>query len=69
MITVIRDAWIVTQDEKRSILKGDIVVDGDRIVSVGTKYNGDADNEIDASGDIVMPGMINTHTHVAMAPL
>ena len=69
MITVIRDAWIVTQDEKRSILKGDIVVDGDRIVSVGKKYNGDADEVIDASGDIVMPGMINTHTHVAMAPL
>ena len=69
MITVIRDAWIVTQDEKRSILKGDIVVDGDKIVSVGTKFKGDADKEIDASGDIVMPGMINTHTHVAMAPL
>ena len=69
MITIIRDAWIVTQDEKRSILKGDIVVDGDKIVSVGTKYKGDADKEIDASGDIVMPGMINTHTHVAMAPL
>ncbi len=69
MITVIRDAWIVTQYEKRSILQGDIVVDGDKIVSVGTKYKGDADKEIDASGDIVMPGMINTHTHVAMAPL
>ncbi|MBO4552421.1 MAG: amidohydrolase family protein [Candidatus Methanomethylophilaceae archaeon] len=69
MITVIRDAWIVTQDANRNILKGDIVVDGDRIVSVGTKYNGSADEEIDASGDIVMPGMINTHTHVAMAPL
>ena len=69
MITVIRDAWIVTQDEKRNILKGDIVVDGDKIVSVGTEFKGDADKEIDASGDIVMPGMINTHTHVAMAPL
>ncbi len=69
MITVIRDAWIVTQDEKRSILKGDVVVDGERIVSVGKKYDGDADEIIDASGDIVMPGMINTHTHVAMAPL
>ena len=69
MITAIRDAWIVTQDQNRTILKGDIVVDGDRIVSVGKKYNGDADREIDASGDIVMPGMINTHTHVAMAPL
>ena len=69
MITAIRDAWIVTQDAQRRILRGDVVVDGDNIVSVGDRYNGTADREIDASGDIVMPGMINTHTHVAMAPL
>ena len=67
MITAIRNAWIVTQDAKRSILKGDIVIDGDRIVSVGPVYNGSADREIDATGDIVMPGMINTHTHIAMS--
>ncbi len=69
MITAIRDAWIVTQDSKRSILKGDVAIDGDRIISVGGKYKDSADTEIDAKGDIVMPGMINTHTHVAMAPL
>ncbi len=69
MITAIRDAWIVTQDRNRSILKGDVIVDGDRIVSVGGRYNGSADEEIDAKGDIVMPGLINTHTHVAMSIL
>jgi 5-methylthioadenosine/S-adenosylhomocysteine deaminase len=69
MITAIRNAWIVTQDAKRSILRGDVVVDGERILSVGGKYNGSADTEIDATGDIVMPGMINTHTHVAMSVL
>lgn len=67
MITAIRNAWIVTQDESRRILKGDVVVDGERIVSVGPEYNGTADIEIDATGDIVMPGMVNTHTHVAMS--
>lgn len=67
MITVIRDAWIVTQDSQRNILKGDIVIDGERIQSVGVKYNGTADREIDASGDIVMPGLINTHSHVSMS--
>ena len=67
MITAIRNAWIVTQDESRRILKGDVVIDGERIVSVGPEYNGTADREIDATGDVVMPGMVNTHTHVAMS--
>ena len=67
MITAVRDAWIVTQDARRSVVRGDLVIEDERIVSVGPKYNGAADREIDASGDIVMPGMINTHTHVAMS--
>lgn len=67
MLTVIRDGWIVTQNKNRDIVRGDLVIDGERIVSVGGKYNGSADREIDAKGDIVMPGMINTHTHVAMS--
>ena len=66
MITVVRDAWIVTQDPRRSIMRGDVVIDGERIASVGKTYKGEADREIDASGDIVIPGLINTHTHVAM---
>ena len=67
MITAIRNGWIVTQDASRRIVRGDVVVDGERIVSVGPEYNGTADREIDATGDIVMPGMVNTHTHVAMS--
>ncbi|MCL2147862.1 MAG: amidohydrolase family protein [Methanomassiliicoccaceae archaeon] len=67
MITVVRDAWIVTQDPQRRIVRGDVVVDGERIVSVGGEYKGSADREIGASGDIVIPGLINTHTHVAMS--
>ncbi|MCQ2056257.1 MAG: amidohydrolase family protein [archaeon] len=69
MITVIHNAWIVTQNANRDILKGDVVIENDSIVSVGGEYNSSADKEIDAKGDIVMPGLINTHTHVAMAPL
>ena len=67
MITVVRDAWIVTQDPQRRIIRGDVVVEGERIVSVGERYKGTADKEIEASGDVVIPGLINTHTHVAMA--
>ena len=67
MITVIRDAWIVTQDASRSVLKGDVLIKDERIVSVGPRFSGSADREIDAAGDIVMPGLVNTHTHVAMS--
>lgn len=67
MITAIRNAWIVTQDAQRRVIRGDVVVDDERIVSVGPAYNGTADREIDATGDIVMPGMVNTHTHIAMS--
>lgn len=67
MLTVIRDGWIVTQNANRDVVCGDLVMEDERIVSVGGSYGGSADREIDAKGDIVMPGMVNTHTHVAMS--
>ncbi|MDR0198335.1 MAG: amidohydrolase family protein, partial [Methanomassiliicoccaceae archaeon] len=66
MIKVIRNAHIVTQDALRKVIKGDIVIKDERIISVGPAFGGSADEEIDASGDIAMPGLVNTHTHVAM---
>ena len=66
MITVFRNAWILTQNANRDVIKGDLVVDGERIASVGGTYNGSADREIDCTGSVLMPGMINTHTHIAM---
>ena len=42
--------------------KGDIAVEGDRIVAVG-KVTGPARREIDAEGMIVTPGWVDIHTH------
>lgn len=67
MITVIRDAWIVTQNSTRQVIKGDLVIDGEVIIQVGGVYDGTGEIEIDSTGDIVMPGLINTHSHVAMS--
>lgn len=55
---------IVTQNEKREILEGSIYVEDANIVEVG-RTRTEADHVIDCSGKVVVPGLINTHNHVA----
>ncbi len=69
MLTLIKDARIVTQNVGRQVIDGDILIEDGTIRQVGGQVRGSADVEIDASGDIVIPGLINTHTHVSMAIL
>lgn len=65
--TVIRGGWIVAYNgtEHRILRNGVIVISGDTIKEIGTKYNGAADNTIDASNDLVIPGLVNCHVHVS----
>ncbi|MCL4451629.1 MAG: amidohydrolase family protein [Candidatus Thermoplasmatota archaeon] len=65
---LIRNALIVTQDESRRILKGDMLIEGNRISKIG-EVSDSADTVINAGGNAVLPGFINTHAHVAMAHL
>lgn len=46
------------------ILGGEIVIDGDRIVAVGTSHGYRARRYLDAEGGVVMPGFVDAHTHV-----
>jgi 5-methylthioadenosine/S-adenosylhomocysteine deaminase len=66
--TVFRNALLVTQDPQRRVLRGDLAVEGGRITHVGPG-GPKLEHEIDASGFAVVPGLINTHTHVAMSVL
>jgi len=66
--TLIRDAIIVTQNSKREVKRGNILIRGNKISDVG-ETSTDADRTIDAGGNIVLPGFINTHCHVAMSHL
>ncbi|MBR1369259.1 S-adenosylhomocysteine deaminase [Methanocalculus chunghsingensis] len=49
--------------------KTDIRIEDGIIRSVGETKERDAEITIDAAGDIVMPGLVNTHTHAAMSLL
>jgi 5-methylthioadenosine/S-adenosylhomocysteine deaminase len=63
---VLRNATVLTLDDARSVLHGaDVLVTGERIAATGpglTVPGGAA--EIDATGGIVLPGMIDTHRHM-----
>ena len=63
---VFRNGLVLTMDDRRTVLnRGDVLVVGDRIAEVGQNLAApEGAVEIDASGGIVMPGMIDTHRHM-----
>ena len=68
MSILIKNGWILTQNEEREIKKGDIYIE-DNIISEMGDVHGEAEYVIDAKDKIVMPGLINTHTHIAMTDM
>ena len=68
---VVRHATVVTVDaQRRVIADGAVAIAGGRILAVGpaaevlARYQGR--EVLDAGGGIVLPGLINAHTHAAM---
>ena len=63
---VFRNGLVLTMDDARTVLpRADVLVVGDRIAEIGVDLAvPDGTVEIDATGGIVMPGMIDTHRHM-----
>lgn len=66
--TLIKNGFVVTMDAERRVFEGGyLVIDGRNIAGVGPARETPADadfNEVfDAGGMIVLPGLINAHTH------
>ena len=70
MITEIRNgtviAWI--DDSHQIVKQGKVVFDDQTIIYVGQTYEGKSDQVIDATGRLVIPGLINNHLHVTDTP-
>jgi cytosine/adenosine deaminase-related metal-dependent hydrolase len=61
---LIRGGTVLTQDESLGELPdADVLVEGDRIADVGNGLASDGARVIDADGDIVIPGFVDTHRH------
>ncbi|EJP75429.1 MULTISPECIES: dihydroorotase [Campylobacter] len=59
MKIAIKNATVVNHDKK---FKANVLIDGEKIVRV-TSEDIDADTVIDATGKLVMPGLIDMHVH------
>ncbi len=61
---------VLTMNPHREIHSpGQVVIEGDRIVGVGARVNGpvpEGTQRLDLSGHLVMPGLVNAHTHSPM---
>ena len=69
--TIVTGGSVVTMDAARNIYSpGAIAVDGSSIVGIGAAADIGARfktaNQIDATGSIVIPGLINAHSHAPM---
>lgn len=74
MTTVIRNAdwaivWNAAQSRHEYARGVDVAFDGAAIAHVGKGYQGPADVEVDGRDRLVLPGMINIHTHPTSEPL
>jgi 5-methylthioadenosine/S-adenosylhomocysteine deaminase len=60
---LIKNGTLLTMDGNDSVLEGDLLIRGSRIVSVGDAVD-NADEVIDANGCVVLPGFVQTHVHL-----
>ena len=62
--TLIRNATILTMNDALEIIEGAVMVRDGRILSVGAEPSAPCDHVINAGGDYLLPGFIQTHVHL-----
>lgn len=65
---ILRDIrYLVTQNDKREVLEHvDLLIEGDEITGIGRRIPTGDHRVIDCSNKVVMPGLVNAHTHASM---
>lgn len=69
MSYILADGWIITMNPDRDIYQqASLLISGDLIAAIGSRETLQAANPeaevIDCRDSIIMPGMVNTHTHL-----
>jgi 5-methylthioadenosine/S-adenosylhomocysteine deaminase len=67
MSILIKNSTILTQDDSRKKIHGDLYIDDHVVVECSEKpLSLEAEFKIDGTNRLVLPGLINTHTHIPM---
>src|ERR687897_700533 len=68
---ILANALVLTMDERFTVHpSGSVAIRGDSIVAVGDLASDwTAGETIDCGGRVVLPGLVNAHTHAPMTPL
>ncbi|MBI2746063.1 MAG: amidohydrolase family protein [Burkholderiales bacterium] len=61
--TLIRGATVITLDALGDLPRADVLVTGDRITEIAPAIQADDAQVVDATGCIVIPGLVNAHMH------
>ena len=72
--TVIRNAgmvvgWDASAGTHRYLADADVAFEGGVLRFVGRGYDGSADTVIEGAGMMVMPGLVNIHSHPSSEPM
>ena len=63
--TLFKGGTIVTMDTAvPNLSTGDLLVEGDRIAAIGVDIDAEGAEVLDATGSIVMPGLVDAHHHM-----
>ena len=61
---LLRGGTIITMDPRvGDFSRGDVLIEGSKILAIGPNISGGAAHVIDASGTIVIPGFVDAHRH------
>src|SRR5947209_16378944 len=63
MSILIKGGRVITASDD---FAGDVLVEGEKVTTMGRSLEVDADRVIDAAGKYVLPGCIDPHTHLDM---
>ncbi|HXF87360.1 MAG TPA: amidohydrolase family protein [Xanthobacteraceae bacterium] len=66
---LIKGGSIVTMDPAIKDLRGDVLIEDDRIAAIAPSLDADGAETIDAASMIVLPGLINAHVHTWQSAL